>query len=47
MIKEQIKELETLTTYLKEKDKEVITKAIIFSEKAHKNQIRKFKYKCS
>jgi len=41
MITEQIKELETLTTYLKDKEKNIITKAINFSENAHKDQIRK------
>ncbi len=41
MIKEQIRELERLTTYLNNKDKIIITKAIKFSEEAHKDQIRK------
>jgi len=41
MIKEQIRELEALTKYLKKPDKNIITNAINFSENAHKNQIRK------
>ena len=41
MIKEKIRELESLTKYLKDSDKKIIAKAINFSEKAHKNQIRK------
>ncbi|MDC6448404.1 bifunctional (p)ppGpp synthetase/guanosine-3',5'-bis(diphosphate) 3'-pyrophosphohydrolase [Alphaproteobacteria bacterium] len=41
MIKEQIRELEILTTYLKDADKQIIAKAIKFSEQAHKYQIRK------
>ncbi len=41
MIKEQIRELEKLTTYLKDTDKKIIAKAINFSEKAHKDQLRK------
>ena len=41
MIKEQIRELENLTNYLKNKDKQIISKAINFSEKAHKDQLRK------
>ncbi len=41
MIKEQIRELESLTTYLKDQDKLIISKAIKFSEKAHLNQLRK------
>ena len=41
MIKEQIRDLEKLLTYLKDKDKNIISKAIIFSEEAHKHQIRK------
>ncbi len=41
MITEQIRELEVLTKYLKNSDKKIITKAINFSEKAHKDQIRK------
>ena len=40
MIKEQIRELEVLTRYLKDSEKKIITKAINFSEKAHKDQIR-------
>ena len=41
MITEQIRELESLTIYFNDKDKNIIDKAINFSEKAHKNQIRK------
>ena len=41
MIKERIKELEILTSYLVDRDKEIISKAINFSEHAHKNQLRK------
>ena len=41
MIKEQIRELEILTKYLNNEDKIIIGKAIKFSEKAHKDQIRK------
>ncbi len=41
MIEEKIRELETLTIYLKDKEKEVIDKAIKFSHKAHKDQLRK------
>ena len=41
MIEEQIRELENLTKYLREKDKNIISKAINFSENAHKNQLRK------
>ncbi len=41
MIKEQIRELETLTKYLNDKDKNIISKAINFSKIAHKNQLRK------
>ncbi len=33
MIKEQIRELEKLTTYLKDTDKKIIAKAINFSER--------------
>ena len=40
MITEQIRELGTLTTYLNKEDKSIINKAISFSEKAHKDQIR-------
>ena len=41
MIKEQIRELETLTTYLKNTEINIINKAIKFSELAHKDQVRK------
>jgi len=41
MIVDKIRELESLTTYLKASEKVIISKAIKFSEKAHKNQIRK------
>ena len=41
MIKDQIRELEKLTTYLKVDDKKIIAKAVSFSDKAHKDQIRK------
>jgi len=41
MIIEQISELKELTSYLKDKDREVITKAIKFSQQAHKDQLRK------
>jgi len=41
MITEQIRELESLTAYLKDKDKKIINKAIHFSQNAHKDQIRK------
>ena len=41
MIKEKIRELELLTKYLKNQDKKIIEKAIYFSEKAHKDQVRK------
>ena len=41
MIKEKIRELESLTSYLKDSDKKIIIKAINFSELAHQNQIRK------
>ncbi len=41
MIKEQIRELEKLTTYLKDKEKNIIGKAIQFSQHAHKDQVRK------
>ncbi len=41
MIEEQIRELENLTKHLREKDKNIISKAINFSENAHKNQLRK------
>ena len=40
MIIEKIKELEKLVSYLSEIDKQVIKKAINFSNKAHENQIR-------
>ena len=41
MIKERIFELKVLTSYLADEDKKIITKAIKFSEEAHKNQLRK------
>ena len=41
MIKEQIRELQSLTTYLHDDEKKIITKAIKFSEHAHKDQLRK------
>ena len=41
MIEEQIRELENLTKHFREKDKNIITKAINFSDSAHKNQLRK------
>ncbi len=41
MITEQIRELEKLTTYFNETEKNIITKAINFSEIAHKDQLRK------
>ena len=40
MIKDKIRELENLTSYLKDDDKKIIIKAINFSEIAHKNQTR-------
>ena len=40
MIKVKIRELENLTSYLKDEDKKIIIKAIYFSEIAHKNQTR-------
>ena len=41
MIKDKIKELESLTSYLKDEEKKIIIKAFNFSEIAHKDQIRK------
>ena len=41
MIKEKIRELEKLVSYLQDKDKETILSAINFSELAHRNQTRK------
>jgi len=41
MITEQIREFEKLTIYFNETEKNIITKAIIFSENAHKDQLRK------
>ncbi|MDC0453253.1 HD domain-containing protein, partial [Alphaproteobacteria bacterium] len=41
MIKDKIRELESLTSYLKDEEKKVIIKAINFSEIAHKDQTRK------
>ena len=41
MITEQIRELEKLTTYFNETEKNIIAKAINFSEIAHKDQLRK------
>ncbi len=41
MIKEKIKELQSLTSYLRDEDKKIIIKAINFSEIAHTNQTRK------
>ena len=41
MIKDRIKELESLTSYLKDEEKKIIIKAINFSELAHKDQTRK------
>ena len=41
MIREKIRELEALTSYLSDKDIKIILKAIKFSELAHKDQIRK------
>ena len=41
MINDQIRELETLTNYLKKSEKKIINSAINFSEQAHKDQIRK------
>ena len=40
MIKEKIRELESLTSYLNDEEKKIIIKAINFSNKAHKDQIR-------
>ena len=41
MIKDKIRELEFLTSYLKDEEIKIIIKAIKFSEIAHKDQIRK------
>ena len=41
MIKDKIRELESLTSYLKDEEKKIIIKAINFSEIAHKDQTRK------
>ena len=41
MIKDKIKELESLTSYLKDEERKKIIEAINFSEIAHKNQTRK------
>ena len=41
MIKDKIKELESMTSYLKDEEKKIIIKAINFSEIAHKDQTRK------
>ena len=41
MIKEKIRELESLTKYIKKDDKNIIKKAIEFSSKAHRDQTRK------
>ena len=41
MIKDKIRELESLTSYLKDDEKKIIIKAINFSQIAHKDQIRK------
>ena len=41
MIKDKIRELESLTSYLKDEEKKIIIKAVNFSEIAHKDQIRK------
>ena len=40
MIKDNIRELESSTSYLKDEEKKIIIKAIKFSDKAHKDQIR-------
>ena len=40
MIKDKIRELESLTSYLKDEEKKIIDKAINFSKLAHKDQIR-------
>ena len=41
MIKDKISELESLTSYLKDEDKNIIIRAINFSQLAHKDQVRK------
>jgi len=41
MIKEKIRELESLASYLKDNEKNIISKAINFSKLAHKDQLRK------
>lgn len=41
MIKEKIKEIEKLISYVKDEESKLIFNAINFSQKAHKNQIRK------
>ena len=41
MVKDKIRELEYLTSYLSDEEKKIIIKAINFSELAHKDQIRK------
>ena len=41
MIKEKIRELEILASYLKNEDKKTIIKAINFSKLAHRDQVRK------
>ena len=40
MIKDKIKELESLTSYLNNEEKKIIIKAINFSDMAHKDQTR-------
>src|SRR6056300_184573 len=40
MIQDKIRELESLTSYLNDKEKKIIIKAINFSDIAHKNQTR-------
>ena len=40
MIKDKIRELESLTSYLDNEEKKIIIKAINFSDKAHKDQTR-------
>ncbi len=40
MIKDKIRELEFLTSYLNDEEKKIIIKAINFSEIAHKDQTR-------
>ena len=41
MIKEKIREIEKLISYVKDEESKIISNAISFSQKAHKNQIRK------